>query len=63
MVKIDDWVVVKSTGNLGVVAQVSELITVRIPQETWPFPRYVTVPRKDVRKHRAAKTEYEKALL
>jgi hypothetical protein len=63
MVKIDDWVEVKSTGNIGVVSQVDELVTVRIPQKDWPFPRYVTVPRKDVRKHRAAKPEHERALL
>jgi hypothetical protein len=63
MAKIDDWVEVKSTGNIGVVAQVGEMVTVRIPQEDWPFPRYVTVARKDVKKHRAVKHEYEKAII
>ena len=63
MVKIDDWVEVKSTGNVGVVAHVKDNVTVRIPQTDWPFPQYITVPRKEVRKLKVDKPKYEEALL
>jgi len=62
--KPDDWVTVK--GEAGVVSSISPdgvAVTMRIPQTEWPFPRYVTVPRKNVKKHRAAKPEHERALL
>ena len=63
MVKIDDWVEVKSTGNVGVVAHVGDNVTVRIPQTNWPFPQYITVPRREVRKMKVDKPKYEEALL
>jgi hypothetical protein len=63
MAKIDDWVEVKSTGNVGVVAHVGDDVTVRIPQTDWPFPRYVTVPHREIRKYRVPNPKYEKAPL
>jgi hypothetical protein len=60
MVRIDDWVEVKSTGNVGVVAHVGDNVTVRIPQTDWPFPQYITVPCKEVKK---LEHKYEEALL
>ena len=63
MVKIDDWVEVKSTGNVGVVAHVGDNVTVRIPQTDWPFPQYITVPRREVRKMKVDKPKHEEALL
>jgi len=63
MAKIDDWVEVKSTGNVGVVAHVGDDVTVRIPQTDWPFPRYVTVPHRYIRKYRVPNPKYEKAPL
>jgi hypothetical protein len=63
MVKIDDWVEVKSTGNVGVIAHVGDNVTVRIPQTDWPFPQYITVPRKEVRKLKVDEPKHEEALL
>ena len=63
MVRIDDWVEIKSTGSVGVVAHVGDNVTVRIPQTDWPFPQYITVPRREVRKMKVDKPKYEEALL
>ena len=63
MAKIDDWVEVKSNGTVGVVAQIGDLVTVRVPQTDWPFPKYVEVSRNDIKLHRFSKHQYEEALL
>lgn len=61
--KLDDWVTVK--GEEGVVSSISPdgAVTVRVPQVDWPFPRYITVQRKEVKKHKQGETTYEKATL
>ena len=63
MAKIDDWVEIKSSKTVGVVAQVGELITVRVPQKDWPFPKYIRAARNDIKLHRFSKHQYEEALL
>jgi hypothetical protein len=61
-VKVDDWVTVK--GEVGVVSSVSsDEVTVRIPQVDWPFPRYITVPRREVKKHKQEAATYEEATI
>jgi hypothetical protein len=61
-VKVDDWVTVR--GEAGVVSSVSpDEVTVRIPQVDWPFPRYITVPRKEVKKHKQGAATYEEATI
>jgi hypothetical protein len=61
--KLDDWVTVK--GEEGVVSNISPdgQVTVRVPQIDWPFPRYITVPCKEVKKHKQKETTYEEATL
>jgi len=62
-VKVDDWVTVK--GEAGVVSSVSPdgEVTVRVPQVDWPFPRYITVPRREVKKHKQRAATYEEATI
>lgn len=60
--KVDDWVTIN--GEAGVVSSVApDSVTIRIPQVDWPFPKYVTVPRKQVKKNKPNAATYEEATL
>jgi hypothetical protein len=60
--KLDDWVTVK--GEEGVVSSISpDGVTVRVPQVDWPFPRYITAPRREVKKCKQSAATYEEATI
>lgn len=60
--KPDDWVVIN--GEAGVVSSVApDSVTIRIPQVDWPFPKYVTAPRNQVKKYKPSADTYEEAPL
>lgn len=60
--KLDDWVTVND--QAGVVSSITpDSVTIRIPQVDWPFPRYITVPRKQVKKSKPDAATYEEATL
>ena len=60
--KVDDWVTIN--GEAGVVSSIApDSVTIRIPQVDWPFPKYVTAPRNQVKKHKPSADTYEEALL
>jgi sRNA-binding carbon storage regulator CsrA len=61
-VKIDDWVTVNN--EVGVVSSIApDSVTIRIPQVDWPFPKYVTVSRKQIKKAIISELKQEPALL
>ncbi len=60
--KPDDWVVVN--GEAGVVSSIApDSVTIRIPQVDWPFPLYIIVPRKCVKKMKHTAASYEESPL
>lgn len=60
--KVDDWVTIN--GEAGVVSSIApDSVTIRIPQVDWPFPKYITAPSKQVKKHKPDADTYEKATL
>lgn len=60
--KIDDWVTVNN--EVGVVSSIApDSVTIRIPQVDWPFPRYVTVSHKQIKKAIISEPKQEQALL
>jgi hypothetical protein len=62
--KVDDWVQLKDTGEVGVVVSIGELIVVRVPRENNPFPKNVAVSASQVKRYRPQRTtKEEKALL
>jgi hypothetical protein len=64
MMKPDDWVTVND--QAGVVSSISpdgEQVTIRIPQVDWPFPLYIIVPRKCVKKMKHTAPSYEESPL
>jgi len=61
--KVDDWVQIKDTGEVGVVVAIGELVVVRVPQKNNPFPKNVGTEAKNLKPWRAAEPEYEKAPL
>jgi hypothetical protein len=58
--RLDDWVTAK--GEVGVISSISPNgeVTIRIPRIDWPFPKYITVPRREAKK---LEHKYEEALL
>ena len=60
--KVDDWVTIN--GEAGVVSSIApDSVTIRIPQVDWPFPKYVTAPRNQVKKHKPDEANQESAFL
>jgi hypothetical protein len=58
--KVDDWVQIQGSGEIGVVVALGALIVVRVSRKDNPFPKYITVPRREVKK---LEHKYEEALL
>ncbi len=62
--KVDDWVQIKDTGEVGVVVAIGELVVVRVPQENNPFPKNVATGRSNLKRYYPqANVKQEKALL
>ena len=62
--KVDDWVQLKNTGEIGVVVSIGELVVIRVPQENNPFPKNIAVDAKQVRRYKPQpKTNEERAIL
>ena len=60
--KLDDWVTVND--EAGVVSSITpDSVTIRIPQVDWPFPLYIIVPRKCVKKMKHTAASYEESPL
>ena len=60
--KVDDWVTIN--GEAGVVSSIApDSVTIRIPQVDWPFPKYITAPSKQVKKHKTNSGTYDEAPL
>ena len=62
--KPDDWVTVNDqAGGVSSISPDGEQVTIRIPQVDWPFPKYITVPRKQIKKSKPDAATYEEATL
>lgn len=63
--KVDDWVQIEDTGEVGVVAAIGELIVVRVARADSPFPKYVGTSGKNVKRYTPQQDEpqIERALL
>jgi hypothetical protein len=63
--KVDDWVQVKDTGEVGVVVSLGELVVIRVSREDNPFPKYVGTTEGNIKKyvHPTKEVPQERALL
>jgi hypothetical protein len=63
--KVDDWVQIQGSGEIGVVVALGELVVVRVSRKDNPFPKYVGTEEKNLRQYKSPTEEaqHEKALL
>jgi hypothetical protein len=57
--KIDDWVQIKSSGEVGVVVDIGELVVVRVARTDNPFPKYVGTEAKNLQRYRPPVTDVQ----
>ena len=50
--KVDDWVQIKGSGEVGVVVEIGELVVVRVAQTDSPFPKYVGTEAKNLQRYK-----------
>jgi hypothetical protein len=63
--KVDDWVQIQGSGEIGVVVDIGELVVVRVSRKDNPFPKYVGTEEKNLRRYRppTEEVQHEKAPL
>ena len=63
--KVDDWVQIRGSGEIGVVVALGELVVVRVSQKDNPFPKYVGTEEKNLRRYRppTKEVQHERATL
>lgn len=63
--KVDDWVQIKGSGEVGVVIDIGELVVVRVAQTNSPFPKYIGTEEKNLQRYKppVEDVQGEKALL
>lgn len=63
--KVDDWVQIKGSGEVGVVVDIGELVVVRVAQTDNPFPKYIGTEEKNLQRYKppVEDVQGEKALL
>jgi hypothetical protein len=63
--KVDDWVQIQGSGEIGVVVDIGELVVVRVSRKDNPFPKYVGTEEKNLKRYKPSTEEvqHEKALL
>ena len=63
--KVDDWVQIQGSGEIGVVVDIGELVVVRVSRKDNPFPKYVGTEEKNLKRYKppTEEVQHEKALL
>jgi hypothetical protein len=63
--KVDDWVQIQGSGEIGVVVDIGELVVVRVPRKDSPFPKYIGTEEKNLKRYRppAEEVQHERATL
>lgn len=63
--KVDDWVQVQDSGEVGVIVSLGRLVVVRVSRKDNPFPKYIGTEEKNLKRYKppTEEVQHEKALL